>query len=336
MLCGSPTERFSDKLPIWAPSSSKDADFFPIDVLYGSYDPHAQLIEIFVRRIRRDAPLYGGTFENLLELVRLHEYVHAAVHVGVGPHEIFSTLNTPDRFGNTDWNGFIERRTRSFVDLIDAASHEFLAQAVAYACLTTLTEPRSTLLKTVFENLEKKQPQHYFVPEDVKAIAALVKWPLLLEAARQDHDCSRGPSFSLYEGLLALARSYGQITADVSEHEWTVPFSDADALDGLKDSFRADERGQASGANDLRFLVDRVGGLKIEIFAREHPPPHFRAICGDESANYRISNCTQLNGGLRQHYRAIRKWHVQHKALLIAAWNQHRPSDCPVGEYREP
>ena len=82
-------------------------------------------------------------------------------------------------------------------------------------------------------------------------------------------------------------------------------------------------------------LVARLDGLKIEVFSREHPPPHFRVIYSGETANFAIKDCSFLNGGLTKWHRTIRKWHTGHKPELIAAWNRTRPSDCPVGEYAE-
>ena len=88
--------------------------------------------------------------------------------------------------------------------------------------------------------------------------------------------------------------------------------------------------------HDRELMLDRFGGLKIEVFANEHPPPHFRVICAGETANYRISDCGQLNGGLRKYHRVIRAWHSKNKSKLIEVWNNFRPSDCPVGQYIEP
>ena len=81
--------------------------------------------------------------------------------------------------------------------------------------------------------------------------------------------------------------------------------------------------------------VGSLNGLKIEIFSREHPPPHFRVSYAGETANFAIKDCTQLNGGLRKWRRNIRKWHAEYKKDLIEAWNRTRPSDCPVGKYVE-
>jgi hypothetical protein len=78
-----------------------------------------------------------------------------------------------------------------------------------------------------------------------------------------------------------------------------------------------------------------IGGLKIEIFAKEHPPPHFRVIYNGETANFTIKDCTRLNGGLDIYFHNIRKWHSKNKQKLIDKWNEMRPSDCTVGRYIE-
>ena len=119
--------------------------------------------------------------------------------------------------------------------------------------------------------------------------------------------------------------------------EWIVSFDDAESLASLEALLRHDLlQEQASQGNESRisFLVARVDGLKVEVFAKEHSPPHFRVSCNGETANYRISDCGQLNGALQQHYRSIRTWHGDNKEIIIQAWNRMRPTDCPVGEYR--
>lgn len=83
------------------------------------------------------------------------------------------------------------------------------------------------------------------------------------------------------------------------------------------------------------YLVDRIQDLRVEVFSNEHPPPHFRVKCGSETANYQIKDCAQLNGRLKGSYRAIKRWHTENKPKLIEAWNSRRPTDCPVGAYRE-
>src|SRR5262249_20450266 len=121
--------------------------------------------------------------------------------------------------------------------------------------------------------------------------------------------------------------------------EWTVLFDDDDAVVKLRTALNISELKRDTQrrlpSDTLFVLVDRFGGLKIEVFSNEHPPPHFRVRCNGETANYRIDNCEQLNGGLGRHYREIKDWHSIHKSKLIQKWNSSRPTDCPVGVYRE-
>lgn len=79
--------------------------------------------------------------------------------------------------------------------------------------------------------------------------------------------------------------------------------------------------------------VARFNGLKVEVFSNEHPPPHFRVKYQSESNNFTICECEPLNGGsLRKYFGNIKKWwNDEGKELLIKAWNERRPSDCPVG-----
>lgn len=117
--------------------------------------------------------------------------------------------------------------------------------------------------------------------------------------------------------------------------EWTIDATELAA--SLAASFAAgpivDDRGN-------RFLTEetvaQLNGLKIQIFSREHPPPHFRVSYAGDSADFEISNCAKLVGGLSKWERTIRAWHAQNKPKLIETWNRTRPSDCPVGPYREP
>ena len=119
------------------------------------------------------------------------------------------------------------------------------------------------------------------------------------------------------------------------ENEWSVEVEDMAATLQLRYLLDQD-LDPAPQPGYLKALVSKIEGLKVEVFAREHPPPHFRVAANGETANYRIDDCTQLNGGLRRHYRSIRKWHAQNQQTLIQTWNAMRPSDCPVGAYRSP
>jgi len=81
--------------------------------------------------------------------------------------------------------------------------------------------------------------------------------------------------------------------------------------------------------------VARLDGLKMQIFADEHPPPHFRVTYAGETANFTIKDCSRINGRLDKWLKTIQQWHSKNKAELIAAWDRTRPANCPVGKYRE-
>lgn len=80
-------------------------------------------------------------------------------------------------------------------------------------------------------------------------------------------------------------------------------------------------------------LFGTEGGLKMYVYANEHPPPHFHVIYGSEENSFSILDATPLytNGGLNKWFKTIKKWHQKNKVALIDAWNKSRPSDCPVG-----
>ncbi len=117
--------------------------------------------------------------------------------------------------------------------------------------------------------------------------------------------------------------------------EWIVVFDCETANSDLAESFA---QGPILG-NGRRSLTEKsvgqIGPLKIELFSKEHPPPHFRVSCQGETANYRISDCLKLNGGLERFDRNIRQWHAQNKQKLISTWDDRRPTNCPVGAYAE-
>jgi hypothetical protein len=116
--------------------------------------------------------------------------------------------------------------------------------------------------------------------------------------------------------------------------EWTVDVK-GEPLANLLDSLSQGPISDSGKRLLTEKQVARVGPLKIEIFSDEHPPPHFRVSYQGQSANYTISDCTPINGGLGRFYKNIREWHAEYKQTLIEVWNRTRPTDCPVGEYRE-
>ena len=87
---------------------------------------------------------------------------------------------------------------------------------------------------------------------------------------------------------------------------------------------------------ERRQLVHRVGNLKIEIFSREHAPPHFHLTGPDIDATFSIDDGTLLTGSISSTQRKrVDFWYHRSREKLIEVWNQTRPSDCPVGKISE-
>jgi hypothetical protein len=73
-------------------------------------------------------------------------------------------------------------------------------------------------------------------------------------------------------------------------------------------------------------LVANLNGLRIQIFSREHPPPHFRVTYAGETADFSISDEAKLVGGLSSWERTIRSWHGANKERLIEVWRSDAPA----------
>ncbi len=85
---------------------------------------------------------------------------------------------------------------------------------------------------------------------------------------------------------------------------------------------------------EIRQLVARVNGLKIEIYPNEHPPPHFHVKSPNIDASFSIDSCEQINGKVgSKELRKIQFWHRSAKQLLVDVWNETRPTNCTVGVY---
>jgi hypothetical protein len=56
---------------------------------------------------------------------------------------------------------------------------------------------------------------------------------------------------------------------------------------------------------NIKQLVARVNGLKIEVFYREHAPPHFHMSSGDIDATFSITDCEYLQGKIGGTERAL-------------------------------
>lgn len=86
---------------------------------------------------------------------------------------------------------------------------------------------------------------------------------------------------------------------------------------------------------EIKQLVAKVNGLKIEIYPDEHPPPHFHVKSPNIDASFNIENCNLLKGKIEDRdKKKIEYWHKHAKPLLIEIWNSTRPTNCTVGAYQ--
>jgi len=121
---------------------------------------------------------------------------------------------------------------------------------------------------------------------------------------------------------------------------WKIEFNSESILDleyGMKKGHiieLAEERDDGCEYVSMqKAAVGALGGLKMHIFANEHPPPHFHVKYNGEENSFRIDDASPLypDGGLKKWFKNIKKWHKQNKDELIETWNTMRPDECPVG-----
>ncbi|WP_323816408.1 DUF4160 domain-containing protein [Cellvibrio sp. NN19] len=86
---------------------------------------------------------------------------------------------------------------------------------------------------------------------------------------------------------------------------------------------------------EIRQLVERLNGLKIEIYSDEHAPPHFHVKSPNINASFSIESCELIAGEISsQEYKKVKYWHNHSKNVLIQKWNSTRPENCVVGPYK--
>lgn len=80
-------------------------------------------------------------------------------------------------------------------------------------------------------------------------------------------------------------------------------------------------------------VVDRIRGLKVEIYADEHPPPHFHVIQSDGKASFALDDGRLLeeSGNTRHFRKNIEAYYINNRVRLIEFWNKMRPDGCTVG-----
>lgn len=84
--------------------------------------------------------------------------------------------------------------------------------------------------------------------------------------------------------------------------------------------------------------IARFTGLSVQIYADDHPPPHFHVKHGRENVPFALDTGQRLRGakGLDRYDRNVAKWWRDNRCELILSWNRLRPADCPVGPVAVP
>jgi len=145
-------------------------DIIPIDGVLGLYTPATQRITIFRKGILRVAEILNVLEDDLAFVVRLHEWNHALVHIG---------LLQADRLRVTAddslWPSCLEEATTLFKEL-DPELHERLAQLLTshglrtMQALSTLPEAKATLERIAdsLKKLTRRAPREYQIDEYVE------------------------------------------------------------------------------------------------------------------------------------------------------------------------
>jgi len=90
------------------------------------------------------------------------------------------------------------------------------------------------------------------------------------------------------------------------------------------------------GLIETKQLVERLGSLRIEIYSRDHVPPHFHVVGPDIDAAFSIKDCELLHGSIsRKDADLVRYWFAHCGIALVEMWNRTRPSDRPAGPAAE-
>lgn len=119
---------------------------------------------------------------------------------------------------------------------------------------------------------------------------------------------------------------------------YTIPVAAALAAE-LEDSLNAGPMIDDLGRRMLNEEeLARFNGVSVQIYADEHPPPHFHVRHAGANVSFAIDSGRRLPGmkGLDGFDRNVAKWWRDHRCDLILAWNRLRPSDCLVGPVAVP
>jgi len=70
--------------------------------------------------------------------------------------------------------------------------------------------------------------------------------------------------------------------------------------------------------------------VKIQFFAREHPPPHFHAVIAEHRAQIEIATLEVIDGRLpRANLKTVLAWASERQELLMSAWEAVQAKQHP-------
>jgi hypothetical protein len=160
-----PKEMFSDDEP--PKRLREDAEIIPIDEYLGLYEPDKMQITIFKKGIEEAVEILKCKSSDLTYIVRLHEWSHGLVHVGLSKDDM-AKVSRDNNYLNEQFR-IMNHVFRS----IDDRLHEHLAQLLTYQSLNTLhkearnEESREVIrrISDTFKDLRRRQPPEYQVED---------------------------------------------------------------------------------------------------------------------------------------------------------------------------
>jgi len=76
--------------------------------------------------------------------------------------------------------------------------------------------------------------------------------------------------------------------------------------------------------------------VKIYVYPKEHPPPHFHVKVDGKDYTFEIGDCSPLDGKIGNRAQTIVEYlyNTGGKKLIEDAWDKTRPDNCPVGKIK--
>jgi hypothetical protein len=75
--------------------------------------------------------------------------------------------------------------------------------------------------------------------------------------------------------------------------------------------------------------ISRFRGIKIEVFAFDHPPPHIHVTHGGDEAVFQFDGAIDRGALPRTETALVREWLALHREDLEICWNQAQEGECP-------